>query len=153
MQQRRLCADWVGFWCRPEGQAECSGILIYHYSSGEGGAPASVWRPPLAQQQFRDIRCLTGRARGRTGQQNVRRFSGASNAPIFAANGARGAAPRRLQCAREMCAAPTALPLLGAEQKVTAARGHGSEVAKYLEGETTYDDLLRRFVRPVGVGL
>jgi hypothetical protein len=46
MQQRRLCADWVGFWCRPEGQAECSGILIYHYSSGGGGAPASSMARP-----------------------------------------------------------------------------------------------------------
>jgi hypothetical protein len=47
---------------------------------------------------------LTGRARGRAGASPRRaakcgQFSGASNEPIFAAIGARGAAPRRLQCA------------------------------------------------------
>jgi hypothetical protein len=57
---------------------------------GEGARRRGFCSAPRTQRQGRGIR---GR-KAKCGQ-----FSGASNEPIFAAIGARGAAPRRLQCA------------------------------------------------------
>ena len=72
---------------------------------GWGGRLASG--PGSAPQTQRQGRAIRGRAahRARTRARRSAKcgqFSGASNEPIFAAIGARGAAPRRFQCVASM---------------------------------------------------
>jgi hypothetical protein len=71
---------------------------------GRGGRLASGFGSALpTQRQGRAIRCRAAhRARTRArGAAKCGQFAGTSNEPFFAAIGARGAAPRRLQCARD----------------------------------------------------
>ena len=77
---------------------------------GRGGRLASgLSSAPPTQRQGRAIRCRAAhRARTRArGASKRGQFSCASNEPMFAAIGARGAAPRRLQCAIDDECTPT----------------------------------------------
>jgi len=79
--------------------------------------------PPRAQRQGRAIRGRQARVSLILASRAAKwaQFFGASNARIFFASDARGAAPRRLQCTPDDAPVATPLPSPGAQGKDTAA--------------------------------
>ena len=99
-----LCAArWVG-GCRAGPRDRPGAARTGEGWWGRGGRLASgLSIAPPTQRQGRAIRGRAAhRARTRArGAAKCGQFAGTSNEPFFAAIGARGAAPRRLQCARD----------------------------------------------------